>query len=58
MQRVYVPEWKWEKIIMVFFVGLPLTLGEFDFISVIVDRLTKSIYFIPMRVSYNSLKMT
>ena len=34
-----IPEWKWERIAMDFVVGLPRTLGKFDAIWVIVDRL-------------------
>ena len=36
-----------------FVVGLPKTLEIFDFIWVVVDRLTKSVHFIPVRVDYN-----
>ncbi|KAH0773625.1 hypothetical protein KY290_010762 [Solanum tuberosum] len=34
-------------------VVLPKTLGKFDSIWVVVDRLTKSAHFIPVRVDYN-----
>ena len=46
-----IPEWKWERIAMDFVVGLPKTLGKFDSILVIVDRLTKSAHFIPVKVT-------
>ena len=39
---------------MDFVVGLPKTLGKFDSIWVIVDRLTKSAHFIPVKVTYNA----
>ena len=39
LQRMPIPEWKWERIAMDFVVGLPKTLGKFDSIWVIVDRL-------------------
>ncbi|KAL0449824.1 UNVERIFIED_CONTAM: Transposon Tf2-11 polyprotein [Sesamum latifolium] len=42
-------EWKWEKISMDFVVGLPRTLRKHDAIWVIVDRLTKSAHFLPIR---------
>ena len=48
-QRMPIPEWKWERIAMDFVVGLPKTLGKFDSIWVIVDRLTKSAHFIRLR---------
>ena len=50
-------EWKWEKIAMDFVVGLPKTLDKFDSIWVIVDRLTKSAHFIPVKVTYNAEKL-
>ena len=52
-----IPEWKWERIAMDFVVGLPKTLGKFDSIWVIVDRLTKSAHFIPVKVTYNAEKL-
>ncbi|KAH0679272.1 hypothetical protein KY284_020357 [Solanum tuberosum] len=47
LQSMSIPECKWERIAMDFLVGLPKTLGKFDSIWVVVDRLTKSAYFIP-----------
>ncbi|GJU00987.1 putative reverse transcriptase domain-containing protein [Tanacetum coccineum] len=44
-----IPEWKWEKIIMDFVTKLPKTTNGYDTIWVIVDRLTKSAHFLPMR---------
>ncbi|GJW51163.1 putative reverse transcriptase domain-containing protein [Tanacetum coccineum] len=44
-----IPEWKWEKIIMDFITKLPKTANGCDAIWVIVDRLTKSAHFLPMR---------
>ncbi|GJZ97599.1 putative reverse transcriptase domain-containing protein [Tanacetum coccineum] len=43
------PEWKWEKITMDFVTKLPRTTTRFDAIWVIVDRLTKSAHFFPMK---------
>ena len=42
---------------MDFVVVLPKTLGKFDSIWVIVDRLTKSAHFIPVKVTYNAEKL-
>ncbi|XP_059289846.1 uncharacterized protein LOC132043357 [Lycium ferocissimum] len=42
---------------MDFVVGLPWTLGKFDSIWVIVDRLTKSAHFIPIQTTYTSEKL-
>ncbi|GKB86859.1 putative reverse transcriptase domain-containing protein, partial [Tanacetum coccineum] len=44
-----IPEWKWEKITMDFVTKLPKTTNGYDTIWVIVDRLTKSAHFLPMR---------
>ena len=52
-----IPEWKWERIATDFVVGLPKTMGRYDFIWVIVDRLTKSAHFIPVKVTYNAEKL-
>ena len=42
---------------MDFVVGLPKTLGKYDSIWVIVDRLTKFDHFIPVKVTYNAEKL-
>ncbi|GKD66296.1 putative reverse transcriptase domain-containing protein, partial [Tanacetum coccineum] len=44
-----IPEWKWEKITMDFVTKLPKMANGYDTIWVIVDRLTKSPHFLPMR---------
>ncbi|WMV19428.1 hypothetical protein MTR67_012813 [Solanum verrucosum] len=53
LQRMPIPEWKWEMVAMDFVVGIPKTLGKFDSIWVVVDRLTKSTHFISVRIDYN-----
>ena len=42
---------------MDFVVGLPKTMGKYGSIWVIVDRLTKSAHFIPVKVTYNAEKL-
>ena len=42
------PIWKWDKITMDFVTGLPRTRRRHDAIWVIVDRLTKSVHFVPV----------
>ena len=51
LQSLPIPQWKWEKITMDFVVGLPRCQSGYDVIWVIVDRLTKSAHFLPMKNS-------
>ncbi|GKB02174.1 putative reverse transcriptase domain-containing protein [Tanacetum coccineum] len=44
-----IPEWKWNNISMDFITKLPKSSQGFDTIWVIVDRLTKSAHFLPIR---------
>ncbi|GKE12602.1 putative reverse transcriptase domain-containing protein, partial [Tanacetum coccineum] len=52
LQQHEIPEWKWEGIAMDFVTKLPRTSSGHDTIWVIVDRLTKSTQFLPMREDY------
>ena len=53
LQPIKFPEWKWERITMDFVTGLPVTPRKNDAVWVIVDRLTKSTHFIPVRMTMN-----
>ncbi|GJX68305.1 putative reverse transcriptase domain-containing protein [Tanacetum coccineum] len=44
-----IPQWKWDIIIMDFITKLPKSSQGYDTIWVIVNRLTKSVIFLPMR---------
>ncbi|GJX82307.1 putative reverse transcriptase domain-containing protein [Tanacetum coccineum] len=44
-----IPEWKWDNITIDFFTKLPKSSQGYDTIWVIVDQLTKSAIFVPMR---------
>nr|GFB45523.1 putative reverse transcriptase domain-containing protein [Tanacetum cinerariifolium] len=44
-----IPVWKWDNITMDFFIKLPKSPQGYDTIWVIIDRLTKSAIFAPMR---------
>ncbi|GJR18211.1 putative reverse transcriptase domain-containing protein [Tanacetum coccineum] len=44
-----IPQWKWDNITMDFITKLPKSSQGYDTICVIVDRLTKSAIFVPMR---------
>ncbi|GJU70214.1 reverse transcriptase domain-containing protein [Tanacetum coccineum] len=52
-----IPEWKWEKITMDFVTKLPKTAAGSDSIWVIVDRLTKSAHFLPMKETDSTEKL-
>ncbi|GJY31100.1 putative reverse transcriptase domain-containing protein [Tanacetum coccineum] len=57
-QASEIPQWKWENITMDFVTKLPKTATGQDTIWVIVDRLTKSAYFLPMREDDTLEKLT
>ena len=52
LQPLQIPAWKWEDIGMDFITGLPRTPQGYDSIWVIVDRLTKSAHFLPVKTTY------
>ncbi|GJX94165.1 putative reverse transcriptase domain-containing protein [Tanacetum coccineum] len=53
-----IPIWKWENITMDFVTKLPKTSTGQDTIWVIVDRLTKSAHFLPMKETDLMVKLT
>ena len=54
LQEIQIPTLKWEDINMDFVVGLPHPQKSYDSIWVVVDRLTKSARFIPVKSSYSA----
>jgi len=54
LQPLTIPSGKWEDISMDFIVGLPKTSKGYDSIWVIVDRLTKSAHFLPIKTIYRA----
>ena len=48
-----IPQWKWDNITMDFVSGFPLTQRKHDAVWVIVDILTKSAHFLPVRLDYS-----
>nr|GEV91156.1 putative reverse transcriptase domain-containing protein [Tanacetum cinerariifolium] len=48
-----IPVWKWDEISMDFVTGLPRTQKKNDAIWVVVDRLTKSAHFLPIRKDFS-----
>ncbi|GJZ95076.1 putative reverse transcriptase domain-containing protein [Tanacetum coccineum] len=53
-----IPVWKWENITMDFVTKFPKTSTGQDIIWVIVDRLTKSAHFLPMKENDSREKLT
>ena len=48
IQPLPIHVWKWDKITIDFVTGIPRTRRQHDAIWVIVDRLTKSVHFLPI----------
>ncbi|GJU77035.1 putative reverse transcriptase domain-containing protein [Tanacetum coccineum] len=57
LQQLEIPEWKWEKITMDLVTKLPRSSSGYDAIWVIVDRLTKSAHFLPIRKDFKMEKL-
>ncbi|GJT24450.1 putative reverse transcriptase domain-containing protein [Tanacetum coccineum] len=57
LQQSEILEWKWEKITMDFITKLPKSSSGHDTIWVVVDRLTKSAHFLPIREDYKTEKL-
>ena len=51
LNPLHIPEWKWEDVTMDFLFGLPRTSAGVDGIWVIVDRLTKTACFLPIKAT-------
>ena len=53
LQPLEIAEWKWEHVTMDFVTHLPRTPQRHDAVWVIVDRLTKSAYFLALRMTFS-----
>ncbi|KAH0705892.1 hypothetical protein KY285_010419 [Solanum tuberosum] len=51
-QNIELLEWKWEMINMDFITGLPRSRRQHDSIWVIVDRMTKTSHFFPVKTTH------
>ena len=51
LQPLPISEWKWEHVTMDFVMGLLRSQRGHDSIWVVVDRLTKSVHFLPIRAT-------
>ncbi|GJZ29042.1 putative reverse transcriptase domain-containing protein [Tanacetum coccineum] len=52
LQQPKIPEWKWENLAIDFVMKLPRTSHGHDSIWVVIDQLTKSAHFLPMREDF------
>ncbi|KAI3678514.1 hypothetical protein L6452_37809 [Arctium lappa] len=57
LQSLEIPVWKWDEITMDLVTGLPRSPKGHDAIWVIVDRLTKSAHFLPIKETYSLEKL-
>ncbi|KAI3819573.1 hypothetical protein L1987_13414 [Smallanthus sonchifolius] len=57
LQQPEIPQWKWEQVSMDFITKLPKTSSGYDAIWVIVDRLTKSAHFLPIKETDKTEKL-
>nr|GEV53911.1 putative reverse transcriptase domain-containing protein [Tanacetum cinerariifolium] len=57
LQQPEIPEWKWEKLAMDLVTKFPRSSSGYDAIWVVVDRLTKSAHFLPIREDYKTEKL-
>lgn len=51
LQPLYISHYKWQDITMGFIVRLPLSI-KYDSILVVIDRLVKYTYFVPIHAAY------
>ena len=58
LQPLPILEWKWEHITMDFVVGLPHTQTGHDAVWVIMDRFTKSTYFMAIHNTFSLERLT
>jgi len=50
IQPIAIPKWKWQVVMMYFITKLPKTNKQHDSIMVVVDKLTKDVHFIPVKL--------
>jgi hypothetical protein len=49
-----IPEWNWEVVTMDFIIKLPRTNKKHHYIMIVVDKLTKSAHFIPVKPTHKA----
>jgi hypothetical protein len=58
LQPLPIPEWKWDIISLDFITGFPKTQKQNDSIMVVIDKLSKSAHFIPVKSTYKEINIT
>ena len=58
LQPLPILEWKWETISLDFITGLPRTQKHNDSIMVVIDELSKSSHFIPVKSTFKDINIT
>ena len=57
IQSLEIVVWKWDHIMMDFVIELPRTPKGYDAIWIIVDRLSKSAHFLPIKERFSLEKL-
>ena len=57
LQQLPILEWKWDMIAIDFVSGLPRTLSGSNAIWVIIDKLTKTAHFLPIKKTYSTNRL-
>ena len=57
LQPLPILEWKWEVVTMDFITRLPRTNKQHDSIMVVVDKLTKTAHFIPVKFTHKAVNI-
>ena len=57
LQPLPIPEWKWDIILLDFITGFPKTQKKNDSIMVVIDKLSMSAHFIPMKSTYKAINI-
>ena len=57
LQSLQIPEWKWEHVAIDFVVGLPITQRGHNGVWVVMDKLTKTVHFLPFNTKWSIAKL-
>ena len=57
LQPLPVPEWKWETISLDFITGFPKNHKHNDSIMVVINKLSKSAHFIPVKSTFKAINI-